>query len=85
MQWLLLETVEELRQAKFERVTQSAVAKRAGLARGLVSYWMRMMEEYGLIDRGQDAVPSYDLILTSSGAATLRRCNERLEAAGLTG
>jgi len=43
-----------------------------------------MMEEYGLIDRGQEAVSSYGLILTSRGAATLRRCNERLEAARLT-
>ena len=85
LQWLLLETLKELTEDGLRRVTQTAVANRAGVARGIASYWMAMMEEYGLVDRGRDAVPTYDLILTSSGEATLRRCNERLEAEGLTG
>jgi DNA-binding MarR family transcriptional regulator len=85
MAWLLLETLRELTEEGLAYVSQRAVAQRAGVAPGMASYWLRMMEEYGLIDRGRDALPTYDLILTSSGETALRRCNERLEAAGLTG
>jgi len=85
VQWLLLETIAELTDEGLGCVTQSAVANRAGLARGVASYWMAMMEEYGQVDRGRDALPTYDVILTSGGEAALRRCNERLEAEGLTG
>ncbi len=85
VQWLLLETLRELTEEGVGCVTQTGVANRAGLARGVASYWMVIMEEYGLVDRGRDALRTYDLILTSSGEATLRRCNERLEAEGLTG
>ena len=85
VQWLLLETLKELLDEGRESVSQAVVANRAGLARGVASYWMVMLEEFGLVDRGRDALPTYDLILTSSGEAALRRCNERLEAEGLTG
>jgi hypothetical protein len=85
VEWLLLETLKELLDERREYVSQAAVADRAGLARGVASYWMAMMDEFGLVDRGRDALPTYDLVLTGTGEATLRRCNERLEAAGLTG
>jgi DNA-binding MarR family transcriptional regulator len=85
VQWLLLETLRELTEEGLGCVTQTAVANRAGLGRGVASYWMAMMEEYGLVDRGRDALRTYDLVSTSSGEETLRRCNERLEAEGLTG
>ena len=85
MEWLLLETLRELTEEGLAHVSQRAAAQRAGVSPGMASYWLGMMEEYGLIDRGRDALPTYDLILTSSGEAALRRCNERLEAAGLTG
>jgi hypothetical protein len=86
VQWLLLETLQELIDETGGPVSQAAVAGGTALSARVISYWMVLMAELGLIDRG----PSSDgrqwrIILTSMGEQTLLACNERLEAAGLTG
>ncbi len=84
MEWLLLQTIEEMYEETPERVSQSALAHRTGLSRAVVSYWMREMEEYGMVDRGEHYDPrAWSVILSGMGRLTLQRCNERLEAAGL--
>ena len=86
MQWLLLETIQELRDETRAAASQIAIAERAGLTRMVVSYWMIVMDEDALVDRGPDADGrAYRVLLTSLGERTLQRCNELLEAAGLTG
>lgn len=86
MQWLLLETVRELCDETCDAVSQNAVAERAGVARQVASYWMIVMSEDALVDRGPASEGhSWRVILTDLGERTLQACNERLEEAGLTG
>jgi hypothetical protein len=86
MEWLLLETVCELCDEKCGAVSQSMVAERAGLTRQVASYWLIVMSETELVDRGPSAVgPAWRVILTELGERTPQACNERLEEAGLTG
>jgi len=86
MEWLLLETVRELCDETGDAVSQNLVADRAGLTRQGTSYWMRVMSETALVDRGPSATgQAWRVILTDLGERTLRACNERLEQAGLTG
>jgi len=86
IEWLLLETLQELREEKQDAVTQVELSMRSGLSERVVSYWFTMMSEWGLIDRGPDADGrAWRVILTELGEQTLLTCNERLEEAGLTG
>jgi DNA-binding MarR family transcriptional regulator len=85
-EWLLLETLAELSEGGSDGVHQVEIAERSGLSRMVVSYWMICMDEYELVSRGQGAdARSWGVLLTSAGEKTLRRCNERLEQAGLSG
>lgn len=85
MEWLLLETVRELCDETCGAVSQNMVAKRAGLTRQVASYWLIVMSENGLVDRGPCALGvAWRVILTELGKRTLQACNERLEEAGLT-
>jgi hypothetical protein len=84
--WLLLETLQELLDETGDAVSQNALAERSGLTRQVTSYWMIIMDEAALIDRGPHPnIAAWRVILTDLGERTLLRCNERLEAAGLTG
>ena len=86
MEWLLLETVQEMVDETRGPVSQSAVADRAGLTRQVASYWFTTMSEDALIDRAPEGDGrAWGLLLTDLGERTLLTCNERLEAAGLTG
>ena len=86
MEWLLLETVRELCDETCGAVSQNMVAERAGLTRQVVSYWLIVMSETALVDRGPSALGvAWRVILTELGERTLQACNERLEEAGLTG
>jgi len=86
MEWLLLETLQELIDETGDAVSQSTVARRAGLTRKVASYWLIGMSENALIDRGPSSEgTAWRVILTGLGERTLRACNERLEEAGLTG
>ena len=86
IEWLLLETLQELIDEKQDAVSQIEVATRAGLTRMVASYRMILMQEQGLVDGGPDSDGrAYRIYLSGLGQRTLRACNERLEAAGLTG
>jgi DNA-binding IclR family transcriptional regulator len=81
---LLLESLAELIAEQRDAVSQVAVAQRAGLSRMVASYWMTLMSEDGLVDRGPDGDGrTYRIWMTEFGARTLRQCNDRLEARGL--
>lgn len=83
-EWLLLETLSELDRRESEGVTQSAIARSAGLTRQVASYWLTCMSERGVVDRGPDDDPRvWSVMITERGEALLRQCHERLEAAGL--
>ena len=85
-EWLLLETIQELLDETGDAVSQSAIAQHAGLTRKVASYWLILMRENALIDRGPASEgTAWRVILTDLGERTLRACNERLEEAGLTG
>ncbi|HVY30076.1 MAG TPA: hypothetical protein VHB79_26145 [Polyangiaceae bacterium] len=85
VEWLLLQTLSELEGDDNEGVAQNEIARRTGLSRKVVSYWMIMMADCGLVDRGQGDDPrSWGVLLSSRGEELLRVCNERLAAAGLT-
>jgi DNA-binding MarR family transcriptional regulator len=85
-EWLLLETLQELVDERGCAVSQREIAERAGLARKVASYWMIVLDEAGFVDRGPSSGgTAWRIILSSLGEETLRRCNERLEEAGLTG
>lgn len=85
-EWLLLETAQELFDETRHVISQSAIAERAGLTRQVASYWLTSMSEAGLIDRAPEGDGrAWVVILTDLGERTLRECNERLAAAGLTG
>jgi len=86
MEWLLLETVQELIDETRSAVSQSAVAERAGLTRQVASYWLTSMSEAALIARAPEGDGrAWGVLPTKLGERTLLACNERLEAAGLTG
>jgi DNA-binding MarR family transcriptional regulator len=84
-EWLLLQTLAELGGGDNEGVKQNEIATRTGLSRKVVSYWMIIMADCGLVDRGQGDDPrSWGVLLSARGEELLRVCNERLAAAGLT-
>jgi hypothetical protein len=86
MEWLLLETLHELIDETGDAVSQSAIAERAGLTRKVASYWLILMSETALVDRGPCSEgTAWRVLLTDLGERTLLTCNERLEQAGLTG
>jgi DNA-binding MarR family transcriptional regulator len=86
MEWLLLETIEELRAETEDQVTQNAIAKRTGMSPSVISYWVTTMGEYGAVERSEhDDSRACSVALTDGGRLQLELCNERLEAAGLTG
>lgn len=84
-EWLLLETLQELIDERGDAVSQAELARRSGLSQRVVSYWIPLMSEMGFVDRAPDADGrAWRLLLTDLGERTVRACNERLEAAGLT-
>jgi DNA-binding MarR family transcriptional regulator len=86
VEWLLLETLQELFEERSEAVSQADVARRSGLSERVVSYWMLLLSDLGVVDREPDADGrAWGLLLTDLGKRTLRACNDRLEEAGLTG
>jgi hypothetical protein len=86
VEWLLLETLQELIDERGEAATQAEVARRSGLSERVVSYWMVLMSELGIVDRGPDCDGrAWRVLLTQLGTHTVQVCHERLEAAGLTG
>jgi hypothetical protein len=85
VEWLLLETVQELFDERREAVTQADVARRSGLSERVVSYWMLLLSDLGVVDREPEGDGrAWGVILTDLGQRTLHACNERLEEAGLT-
>ncbi len=85
-EWLLLETLKELFEETGDAVSQTAIAERAGITPKVASYWLIMMSENALVDRGPTSEgTAWRVVLTSLGERTLQACNERLEDAGLTG
>jgi DNA-binding MarR family transcriptional regulator len=85
VEWLLLQTLSELKGGDCEGVAQNELARRTGLSRKVVSYWMIVMADFGLVDRGQGEDPrSLGVLISERGEELLRACNERLAAAGLT-
>jgi DNA-binding MarR family transcriptional regulator len=86
VEWLLLETLQELIEERGDAVSQADVARRSGLSERVVSRWMRLMGDLGFVDRGPDADGrAWRVLLTELGDRMVRACNERLEAGGLTG
>ena len=82
--WLMLETLQELQDETHDAVSQNALAERAGLRRQIVSYWLIVMSEDALVDRGPHPDGrAWRVILTDLGERTLVACNARLAAAGL--
>lgn len=85
IEWLLLQTLSELEQQDWEGVKQNEIARRTGVSRQLVSYWMIALDERGLVDRGPGEDPrSWGVLISERGEELLQACNERLAAAGLT-
>lgn len=83
-EWLLLETIEELSGEMPDAVKQNAIAARSGLSRSVVSYWLEIMAECGMVDRGEHFNPrAWSVIVTEPCRVTLRDCNRRLQSAGL--
>jgi DNA-binding MarR family transcriptional regulator len=86
MEWLLLETLQELITERGDAVSQADLARRTGISDRVISYWMRQMTEYGAVDRGPTPDGrAWRVILTRGGERSREQCNQRLEAAGLTG
>jgi hypothetical protein len=82
--WLLLECLAELIAERNDAVPQVLVAERAGLSRQVASYWMDLMDEDGLIDRGPAPDGrAYRILMSDLGAETLKDCNARLVKKGL--
>jgi DNA-binding MarR family transcriptional regulator len=85
VEWLMLETLQELVEERSQAVSQADVARRSGLTERVVSYWMLLLSDLGVVDREPDADGrAWGLLLTDLGTRTLQACNERLEEAGLT-
>jgi len=86
VEWLLLETLQELLDERGDAVSQAELARRSGLSERVVSYWMLLLSDLGIVDREPDADGrAWGVILTDLGQRTVQACNERLEEAGLTG
>lgn len=86
VEWLLLETLQELIDERGDAVSQADIARRSGLSERVVSYWMLLMSDLGLVDRGPDSDGrAWRVLITDLGRLMVQVCNERLEAAGLTG
>ena len=85
VEWLLLETLQELIDETGDAVSQIAVARRSALSERVVSHWMRVMDDFGFIDRepGDDG-RAWRVELSKLGQRMLQTSNERLEAAGIT-
>lgn len=78
VQWLVMETLDEVL-GDLPEANQNDVARRAGLSRAVVSYWMRKMERDWLVDRGEhQSSAAWSVILTQEGHTLLRRCREYL-------
>lgn len=85
VEWLLLETIDELTQEHGENVTQNLVATRTGLSRKVVSHWMQLLDDLGFVDRGEHMDGRcWGVLLSEMGEDALAECNERLAAAGVT-
>lgn len=85
VEWLLLETIDELTKELGENVTQSRIATHTGLSKKVVSQWMCVIAELGFVDRGEHMDGRcWGVLLTEMGEDALKDCNERLEAAGVT-
>lgn len=85
MEWLMLETIDELNAESCDQVTQSSIAARSGVSPAVISYWVTTMSEYGAVARVEHDDPrAWGVVLTDGGQRQLAECNERLEAAGLT-
>ena len=86
VEWLLLESLQELIDETGDAVSQAQVADRAGLTKMIASYWMGLMDEHGLIDRGPALDGrSYRVYVGERGADALKVAAARLRAAGLQG
>ncbi len=86
VQWLLLAAIAELTKEREEDVSQALIATRTGLSRKVVCHWMNLLNEQGLVDRGEHRDGRcWSVLLNREGTEALQYCNERLEAAGLTG
>jgi DNA-binding MarR family transcriptional regulator len=86
VEWLLLETLQELIDERGDAVSQADVARRSGLSERVVSHWLLLLSDLGFVDRGPDPDGrAWRVLITDLGERTVQACNERLEAAGLTG
>jgi hypothetical protein len=84
IEWLLLETLQDLLDETRDAVNQAAIAQRAGLTKMVTSYWMAAMAEEGLVSRGPALDGrAYRIFIDELGELVLRECWERLEGAGL--
>lgn len=82
MEWLLLETIDELNEVDPENTSQAAIADRAGAHRKAVSYWMQELTEVGLVDRGEHADRRcWSVLLSAEGQQKLAWCRQQLEGA----
>lgn len=85
VEWLLLETIDELTKEHGAEVTQSQLATRTGLSRKVVSHWMCLLADLGFVNRGEHMDGRcWGVLLSKMGKDALAYCNERLEAAGVT-
>lgn len=86
VQWVVLESLRELSLEHRDAATPARVAERTGLSRIVTSYWLILLDEKGLIERGaQRSISAYRVLLSPRGEETLRQCNERLGLSGLLG
>ena len=81
-QFLVLRCIDVLFQDTGDAVSQIEVAIHSGIDRSTTSAVMRALDEAGLIDRGPSMSGlAYRVILSERGKATLRQCEESIEAA----
>lgn len=79
-EWLVLSMIAELMPEHGENVSQNALARQTGLTRVTAGHWARVLENRGLVNRGEHDNPrAWGVILTERGANVLAQCNERLE------
>lgn len=82
IEWLMLETIDELNHADPENISQAAIANRAGANRKTVSYWMQELTELGLVDRDEHTDRRcWSVLLSAEGQRKLAWCRQQLEAA----
>jgi DNA-binding MarR family transcriptional regulator len=80
IEWLMLETIEELNAADPENISQAAIAERTGANRKTVSYWMQELAELGFVDRGEHTDRRcWSVILSTEGKQKLAWCRQQLE------